>query len=83
MNRTPNAVINLKSTRFCLKVIAGLKELHDLGFLQRDFNSEKIVIGQEKPIKVAFIDNDGSLTAPINPTMKREAPHAISLKKPV
>ena len=42
-------------------MVAGLKELHSLGFVHRDLKPENIVINNERPPKVALIDFDRSL----------------------
>ena len=44
-----------------LQVVAGLKELHDLGFVHRDLKPDNIVLDVSHPIKVALIDFDQSL----------------------
>ena len=44
-----------------LQVIAGLKELHTLGFVHRDLKPDNIVLNNVRPIKVALIDFDRSL----------------------
>jgi serine/threonine protein kinase len=44
-----------------LQVVAGLQELHDLGFVHRDLKPDNIVLNLDKPIKVALIDFDRSL----------------------
>lgn len=44
-----------------LQVVAGLKELHGLGFVHRDLKPENIVLNNERPPKVALIDFDRAL----------------------
>jgi len=42
-------------------VVAGLHDLHNLGFVHRDLKPENIVLNDIRPIKVALIDFDRSL----------------------
>jgi len=42
-------------------VVAGLGELHELGFVHRDLKPENIVLTLDRPIKVALIDFDRAL----------------------
>ena len=42
-------------------MVAGLHELHKLGFVHRDVKPEKIVLYDIRPIRVALIDFDRSL----------------------
>ena len=42
-------------------MVAGLKELHGLGYVHRDLKPENIVLTLSRPIKVALIDFDRSL----------------------
>jgi serine/threonine protein kinase len=44
-----------------LQVVAGLKELHELGYIHRDLKPENIVLSLDRPLKVALIDFDRSL----------------------
>jgi serine/threonine protein kinase len=57
-----------KLSEILLQVVAGLKELHGLGFVHRDLKPENIVLDNGHPIKVALIDFDRSL--PITSTCK-------------
>jgi serine/threonine protein kinase len=57
-----------KLNEILLQVVAGLKELHGLGFVHRDLKPENIVLDNGHPIKVALIDFDRSL--PITCTSK-------------
>jgi len=50
-----------KLNEILLQVIAGLKELHALGFVHRDLKPDNIVLDNVRPIKVALIDFDRSL----------------------
>ena len=50
-----------KLNEILLHVVAGLKELHDLGFVHRDLKPENIVLNLDKPLKVALIDFDRAL----------------------
>ena len=50
-----------KLNEILLQVVAGLKELHDLGYVHRDLKPENIVLTLDRPIRVALIDFDRSL----------------------
>lgn len=50
-----------KLNEILLQVVAGLQELHGLGFVHRDLKPENIVFSLEKPVKVALIDFDRAL----------------------
>jgi len=50
-----------KLNEILLQVVAGLKELHALGFMHRDLKPENIVLDNERPIKVALVDFDRTL----------------------
>ncbi len=42
-------------------MVAGLQELHELGFVHRDLKPDNIVLTLDRPIKVALIDFDRAL----------------------
>ena len=48
--------------------MAGLKELHAIGFVHRDLKPENIVLNIDRPLSVALIDFDRSL--PVSNTCK-------------
>ena len=50
-----------KLNEILLQVVAGLKELHELGYVHRDLKPENIVLSLDRPIRVALIDFDRSL----------------------
>lgn len=50
-----------KLNEILLQVVAGLKQLHALGYVHRDLKPENIVLNNDRPIKVALIDFDRSL----------------------
>ena len=50
-----------KLNEILLQVVAGLQELHALGFVHRDLKPENIVLSLDRPVKVALIDFDRSL----------------------
>ena len=50
-----------KLNEILLQVVAGLKELHNLGYVHRDLKPENIVINIKPPMKVVLIDFDRSL----------------------
>ena len=57
-----------KLSDILLQVVAGLKELHDLGFVHRDLKPDNIVLSIGHPMKVALIDFDKSLPITITCT---------------
>ena len=50
-----------KLNEILLQVVAGLKELHALGYVHRDLKPENIVLNNGRPINVALIDFDRAL----------------------
>ena len=50
-----------KLNEILVQVVAGLKELHGLGYVHRDLKPENIVLSLSRQIKVALIDFDRSL----------------------
>ena len=50
-----------KLNEILLQVVAGLKELHELGYVHRDLKPENIVLTLDRPVRIALIYFDRSL----------------------